>query len=80
MSEIDNDTHYVGVMFEDRYNSTPENPKFYGRVYTYKTNKDLKEGQIINIESNYGNAKVCVIKENIDPATIDFDINLIKEI
>ena len=25
--------NYVQVMFEDRYNSTEENPKFYGKTY-----------------------------------------------
>ena len=72
--------HYVGVMFESKYGSTKENPKFYGKVYTYATEKDLKEGQVITIDTNWGQSRVCVIKENIDPDTIDFDINLIKEI
>ena len=31
------DFKYVSVMFEDRINSTPENPKFYGKDYLYKT-------------------------------------------
>ena len=33
------DFKYVSVMFEDRINSTPENPKFYGKDYLYKTKR-----------------------------------------
>lgn len=78
---MDDNMHFVGIMFEDRYNSTEENPKFYGKVYEYKTTKPLKEGQIINITTAYGNSRVCVIKENIPLDKLEYkDIDNIKEI
>ena len=58
--------NYVSVMFEDKFNSTPENPKFYGKDYLYRTKQDLKEGQIVELETNYGHSKVVVYRTNID--------------
>jgi hypothetical protein len=79
-NEKDN-LHYVGIMFESKYDSTPENPKFYGKVYEYKTRKDLKEGQVITIDTNYGKSRVVVMSENIPEDKLEFDnIELIKEI
>lgn len=76
-----NDLHYIGVMFEDRYNSSVTNPKFYGRVYEYKTRKPLREGEVITIETNYGMSRVCVVKENIKKEDLEyFDVDNIKEI
>ena len=57
--------HYVGVMFESKYDSSINNPKFYGRVYEYKTKRDLKEGQVISFQTQYGVSRVCVVKPNI---------------
>lgn len=62
----DNDFKYVSIMFEDKFNSTPENPQFYGKDYLYKTKKDLKEGQIISLDTDYGHSKVVVYRANID--------------
>lgn len=67
--------NYVSIMFEDRFNSTPENPKFYGKDYLYKTKKDLKEGQILDIETNYGHAKVVVFKSNISEEDAIKEVN-----
>lgn len=64
MSEQSN-YHYVGLMFESKYNSTKENPKFYGRVYNYKTNQALKEGQVVTITTNYGQSRVCIVRDNV---------------
>ena len=76
-----NNLHYVGVMFEDKYNSSLENPKFYGKVYEYKTYKPLKEGEIITINTDYGSSRVCIVKDNILENDLQFkDINRIKEI
>ena len=61
----DNNFKYITVMFEDKFNSTPENPKFYGKDYLYKTKRELKEGQIIDLDTNYGHSKVVVYKSNI---------------
>lgn len=58
--------NYVSVMFEDKFNSTPENPKFYGKDYLYRTKQDLKEGQIVELETDYGHSKVVVYRTNID--------------
>lgn len=65
LNENASNMHYIGVMFESRYDSTLDNPKFYGKVYEYKTTKNLKEGEVIYIETQYGKSRVCVIKENI---------------
>lgn len=74
-------THYIGVMFESKYGSTLDNPKFYGKVYEYKTKKDLKEGQVITIDTKYGKSRVCVIQEFIREQDLNFkDLDLIVEI
>lgn len=72
---------YVGVIFESKYGSTSDNPKFYGKVYEYKTKKPYKEGQVIMIETNYGFSRVCVVKDNISESELEYkDLDNIKEI
>ena len=76
-NEVSNDLpmpelHYVGLMFESKYGSTKENPKFYGKVYEYKTRRELKEGQVITIPTRWGLSKVCVVKENIPEDQLEF--------
>ena len=73
MLEDNKDYHYVGVMFESRYDSTTENPKFYGKVYEYKTQQDLKEGQVITIDTRWGKSRVCIIKENIPENELEYE-------
>lgn len=77
---MEDDIHYVGLMFEDKVSSTEEKPFFRGRIYTYKTNMDLKEGQVLTIETNYGHSKVCCVKPLIKEEELNFDKDLIKEI
>lgn len=61
------DYKYVSIMFEDKFNSTPENPKFYGKDYLYKTRRtDLQKGQVIDLETIYGHSKVVIYRTNID--------------
>ena len=73
--------HYVGVMFEDKYNSTLEKPKFYGKVYEYKTRRQLSKGEVIIIQSTYGPARVVVINDNIPKDKLSYwDVDSIKEI
>lgn len=67
--DIVSPTHYVGVMFESRYGSTEENPKFYGKEYNYRTDMNYKKGQVIEIDSQYGKTKVCIINEDV-PADV----------
>lgn len=77
IKEENNDFHYIGVIFENKYSSKP----FTGKMYEYKTKKDLKEGQIIKIQTNYGENNVCIIKENIPENELQFkELDLIKEI
>ena len=79
--ESSNNMHYVGLMFESRYESTQENPKFYGKVYEYKTTRNLKEGEVIYITTQYGKSRVCVIKENIPENELEFkELDKIVEI
>lgn len=76
-----NKMHYIGLMFESKYGSTQENPKFYGKVYEYKTTRDLKEGEVIYIDTQYGKSRVCVIKENIPENELEFkELDKIVEI
>lgn len=70
---MDNEYHIVGLMFEDRFYSTESNPKFYGKVYEYKTKSDYKKGQIIELETKFGKSKACIIKENIPLDKITYD-------
>ena len=82
-----NDFKYVSIMFEDKFNSTPENPMFYGKDYLYKTRRDLREGQIIDLNTTYGHSKVVVYRTNIDKAQaykeaneIGYELDDLKEI
>lgn len=74
--ELEETYKYIGVVFEDKYN--PGN--FRGNTYNYKTKRDLKEGQVVTVETPYGFNKVCIIKTNINPEEIQFDLDKIKEI
>ena len=77
----DNNYHYIGVMFESSYGSSVDNPKFYGKIYEYKTKRNLKEGEVVKIKTMYGESRVVVVKENIKEDDLQFkDINKIKEI
>ena len=78
---------YISVMFEDKFNSTPENPKFYGKDYLYRTKQDLKEGQIVELDTDYGHSKVVVYRTNIDKKDayreaneIGYELDDLKEI
>ena len=71
------DYHYIGVIFENKYSDKP----FTGKMYEYKTKKDLKEGQVIKIDSMYGKTNVCIVKDNIPEEELQFkELNKIKEI
>ncbi len=65
--------HYVGVMFESKYGSSKDDPKFYGKVYEYKTLQDLKEGQVITIDTRWGKSRVCIIKEDIPENELEYE-------
>ena len=76
MEDLEN-YHYVGVIFENKYSDK----LFNGKMYEYKTLKDLKEGQIIKIQTNFGESNVCIVKENIPESELQFkELDLIKEI
>lgn len=77
---MEENMHYVGLIFESKSESTEEKPFFRGRIYTYKTDMDLKEGQVLTIETNYGHSKVCCVKPLIKEEDINFDKDLIKEV
>ena len=34
---MDNEYHVIGLMFEDRFYSTEDNPKFYGKIYEWNS-------------------------------------------
>lgn len=70
---MENECHVVGLMFEDKFYSTPDNPKFYGKIYEYKTKLDLKKGQIIEIETKFGKSRVCIMNENIPVDKITYE-------
>ena len=77
INNIEEKPHYIGVIFENKYSGK----QFSGKVYEYKTLKPLKEGQIITIQTMYGESKVCVVKENIPEDELQYkDIDNIKEI
>ena len=67
--------NYVSIIFEDKFNSTPENPQFYGKDYLYKTKQNLKEGQIIELDTDYGHSKVVVYRTNIPKNEADKKAN-----
>lgn len=71
--EPNDEYHYVGIMFESKYGSSVSNPKFYGKVYEYKTKKDLREGQVLVIDTRWGKSRVCVIKEDIPLDQLEYE-------
>ncbi len=72
-----NEYHYIGVIFENKYSEKP----FTGKIYEYKTTRPLKEGQVIKINSMYGESNVVVVKENIPENELQFkELDKIKEI
>lgn len=75
------DYHYIGVMFESKYDSTLTNPKFYDKIYEYKTKNNYREGEVIKINTQYGISRVVIVKENINESDLEFkEIDKIKEI
>lgn len=66
---------YISVVFYDKLSG-----EYCSQEYTYKTRKDLKKGQLLEVATPYGVSKVAVYNENVDPSTITFDLNKIKEI
>lgn len=67
---------YISVVFEDTLNKG----KFRGNSYNYKTYKDLKEGQVITVPTRFGSSKACVVKDDVNPDEITFDLDKIKEV
>lgn len=85
--EVTAPTHFVGVMFESKYGSTAENPKFYGKEYNYRTDMNYKKGQVVEIDSQYGKTRVCIINENVSADIVEarmknigLTLNDVKEI
>lgn len=80
--KVTNDNyHYIGVMFESKYGSSVVAPKFYGKVYEYKTTRPLKEGEVVEIPTMYGKSRVVVVKPDIPESELQFkEIDKIKEI
>lgn len=76
-----NDYHYVGVIFENSRNNNNE-PLFNlkDKVYEYKTNKDLKLNEIVEVNTFYGKSRVLIVKDNISESELQFDKDLLKEI
>lgn len=66
---------YISVVFYDKISG-----EYCSQEYNYKTRKDLKKGQLLEVATPYGVSKVAVYNENVDPSTISFDLNKIKEI
>lgn len=76
--EIKENFHYVGVVFENKSNYGKQ---YQSKVYEYKTIKPLKEGQVIKVQTMYGESNVVVVKENIPEDELQFqDKEAIKEI
>lgn len=80
---VSDEYKYLGVMYEDRYKSTPDNPKFYGKSYLYKTQQNLKEGQVITLN----NSRVVVNRWDIskedaekEAAQCGYTLEALKEI
>ena len=58
--QYNDDFNYVCVIFEDKINSTPGHPKFYGKEYLYKTKVNLKLGQVVEVDTIYGHNMAVV--------------------
>lgn len=73
---------YVGVQFEDKWNEG----EFYGPIYNYKTTRPLKEGEIVDVpvfnrrKGILDMSTAKVIQANVDPRTINFPLEELKEI
>lgn len=83
--------NYISVIFENKWypfddNKIVSDAKFRKEVYgdatkyTYKTDKFLREGQILTIESNSGVTRVLVVNPSLLKESINFPIEKIKEL
>ena len=78
-----NKTHYVSVLFENKYSG----PKFYGKEYHYRTTTPYQEGQVVSIETKYGKSSVCIINKDVPEKEVEekmislgLTLNDVKEI
>ena len=77
---LNEDFHYVGVIFENK-NISYGGKRFSSKIYEYKTKKNLKEGQIVKVNTMYGESNVVIVKEDIPEDELQFrEIDKIKEI
>lgn len=73
-----------GVIFENKYvpfdAPIEDVRRFYNKstIYTYKTNKDYKKGQIVHIIGLSGLNRVMIINPALKEAEIKFPIDKIK--
>lgn len=75
-----NNYHYVGVIFENGRNDNESLFNLKDKVYEYKTNKDLKLNEIVEVNTLYGKSRVLIVKDNISESELQFDKDLLKEI
>lgn len=75
--------HYIGVVFGNTKVLTEKGEPTFDLAkthYTYKTKEDYKKGQLITVPTAYGVSKAMVADESIDPSTIKYPLENIKEI
>lgn len=68
---------YIGVIFE---NKKLVGKPFEGKVYNYKTKKDLSEGQVIEVPTRYGTSKAVVRYVDIDKDAIECPLDILLEV
>lgn len=66
---------YISVVFYDKLTG-----EYCSQEYNYKTRKNVKKGQLLEVATPRGISKVAVYNENVDPETISFPLDKIKEI
>ena len=94
MPELSNEPkiyNYISCIFENRFYPFDdprilENTEFRNSIYggstkyTYKTDLDLKAGQVITIDTSHGPSRVLVVNPSLLREEITFPFEKIKEL
>lgn len=66
---------YISVVFYDKLTN-----EYCSQEYNYKTRKDLKKGQLLEVQTRFGKSKCAVYNDNVDPNTISYPLDKIAEL
>ena len=75
INQPDDSYKYISVVFYDKLTD-----KYCSPEYNYKTKKNLKKGQLLEVQTRFGTSKCAVYNDNVNPKDISYPLDKIVEI